>query len=114
MDKLLEMLLAIGVREFMGWVAATGGWAVAFPVLLEMLKRWDRFKWLDEWTSTLNRVVAVVAGSAAAIGISYTFDGAAGTLVVQGVTFAALAKLIVNIASQLGLQEVFYRLVLKR
>jgi hypothetical protein len=34
--------------------------------------------------------------------------------VVQGVTFAALAKLIVNIASQLGLQEVFYRLVLKR
>lgn len=114
MDGLITTLLAGGINKFFAWVASVGGFAVAVPLALEALKRWRRVPWIDEYTDTINRVVAVLASVVAANGISYAYDGATGDLVLQGLTAAALAKVVMAMATQFGLQELVYRQVVKR
>ncbi len=109
MEKMIEMLLANGIAQFVAWVASIGGASVAIPLLLEYVKNIPQFSFITPYTSTINRIVAVTTGTLTAMGISATFNGAAGQIVIDGVTFQALAKLVTAIATQLGLQQIVYK-----
>ena len=114
METLLEHLLAGGLEQFFAWVVASGGLAAVIPLGIEALKRWERFSWLDQYTHTANRVVAVIIAAAGTAAISYSYDGAVGQFVVSGVTPLALAKFLLNIATQFGVQQLVYTQILKR
>lgn len=113
MEQFLTYMLASGIEKFFAWIASIGGLAVAVPLLIEAAKRWDRFPVLTRNSDTINRVVAVLAAVMTSNGISYSFGGATGDLVVRGLTPMALAGVIVAMATQFGLQELVYRKLLK-
>lgn len=113
MEQILTTVLAGGIEQFFRWVASVGGFALAVPVLIEGLKRWKSFPVLDQYSDTINRVVAVLAAAAAANGISYAHNGVTGDLLIHGLTALGLAKVAVAVAAQFGLQEAAYRLIVK-
>lgn len=113
MDQILASLLAGGIEKAVAWVVSVGGFAAAVPLLLEALKRSDKFPFLTPYTDTINRVVSVIAAVFTANAVSYAYDGVTGDLVFHGLTALTLAKLLIAIATQFGLQEVFYRFVVK-
>lgn len=113
MDQLLTQLVAGGISQLFAWLASVGGLAAAVPLLLEAAKRWDKFPVLTMHSDTINRVVSVLAAVLASNGISYTFGGATGELVVNGLTPLGLARVVMAVATQFGLQELVYRKLLK-
>ena len=62
-----------------------------------------------QWEFSLPVLAAVLASN----GISYTFGGATGELVVNGLTPLGLARVVMAVATQFGLQELVYRKLLK-
>jgi len=64
-------------------------------LVLNWLKKSNRFKWLSGETPTLNRWVAIGASFLAAIGIHMTFDKTAGVLTVTGLTLTGVLTLAV-------------------
>jgi hypothetical protein len=114
MQNILANLLAGGVAEFLAWVTSMGGLAVVVPVLLQVAKQSKRFPWLDEYTTAINRGLAILAAALATAGISYTFDGVVGQLVITGLTALGIAKFLLAAASQFGLQELVYHFIVQR
>ena len=113
MQSVIEHLIAAGLGQFVSWVGSIGGFAAAVPVLLELAKRSRMVPWLDAYTDHLNRAVAVILGALAASTISYSYDGAATRLVVDGLSIDSTAKMLASVATQLGLQEIVYRRFVK-
>lgn len=115
LDSLLTNLLAGGITQLMAYIVQMGGLAAATMLLIEYAQRAQWIPWLDQDTSTkAKRAVAVFAAAAGAVGLSYTYDGAAEQLVIHGFSAAKLAAVMVAVASQFGLQEALFRLVVKR
>lgn len=113
MEQILAALLAGGIEKALAWVASVGGFAMAVPLLLEAAKRWDKFPLLSPYTDTINRVVAVLSAVFTANAVSYAYDGATGDLVFHGLTALTVARVLIAIAAQFGLQELFYRVIVK-
>lgn len=113
LQSVLEHLIAAGLGQFLSWIGSIGGVAAAVPVLLELAKRSRMVPWLDAYTDHLNRAVAVILGALAASTISYSYDGAAARLVIEGLSVESTASMLTSIATQLGLQEIVYRRFVK-
>lgn len=58
--------------------------AAAIGYLLNWLKESDRIPWISAHTKWLNRILVGVLSFITAIGVHYTFDPAAGTLIIGG------------------------------
>ena len=113
MEALLTSLLANGITQLLAYIGSIGGVAIAFPLLLEAVKRSQRFPAIDEYTDTINRTVAVIFAVASSAGISYAYDGAVGQFVLLGVSPLGIAKFLMGVAGQFGLQEMAYRYIVK-
>lgn len=115
LDSILTNLLAGGIGQLFVYVGKMGGVAAATMLLIEYATRAQWVPWLDEDTSAkAKRAVAAFAAAAGAVGLSITHDGAAEQLIVHGFSPAKLAAVLVAVASQFGLQQVLFNLVVKR
>lgn len=81
--------------------------------LIEMLKKWPAFSRLTPDTKTLNRLVSAVLAVVAAIGISWSYDAAAGTLVISGLTWGTMLAMTWESIKQFALQQVLYSAVIE-
>lgn len=64
---------------------------------------------LDATTERLNWWAARGLAAATAVGIHFTFDPQAGSLVITGLTLAGIGHAVLEYAKQLFLQEVAYK-----
>lgn len=93
------------------------GWSVVFAwgaaKFIQFLK-WTRwFPWLSAQTETANRVFAMVMALLVAVGIHFKFDPEAGTLLIDGLTYAGITTGIQEYLKQWMLQEVAYQKLIK-
>lgn len=58
--------------------------------LLQLAKKSQLIPWMTAETGTINRVVAVLAALCSSLGIHFSFNAAAGTLVIAGLSLAAV------------------------
>lgn len=76
--------------------------------VVEWLKSTQWFPWLTADTKNLNRAVNCVAAALVAIGINWSFDSTAGTLVITGLTEQALVHGAYEFMKQLMAQQVLF------
>lgn len=100
----------------MGHLIAQGQMAAMVIYVIQFMKKSDLaiFKWIDSQTKNVNRLVSMVAAILVAGGITWTYDGAAGRLVFEGITQANVMNALWAVASQLVMQQVGYDVVLKK
>lgn len=84
----------------LAWMAAKG---------IEMLKASSWVPAVNFDSETLNRWVARGVALVAAFGVHMTFDSAAGTLTITGLTMLGLRDSILEYARQYMFQEVAYK-----
>lgn len=114
-DSLLTTLLAGGFAQLFAYIGKMGGLAAVTMLLIEYAQRAHWVPWLTPETSDkAKRAVAAFAAAAGAVGLSYSYNGAAEQLVIDGVSPAKLASIVVAVASQFGLQQVLFNLLVKR
>ena len=77
--------------------------------LMQQLKNAKWFPAITHQTGRLNRIVAVILAAGAAIGIHATFDQAAGTLMITGLTATGLAHGAWMWLKSFALQEIIYQ-----
>ena len=70
--------------------------------------------WMTADTKTLNRLVNLITAFITSIGIGYTYDATAGTLVVSGLTLSSLALGLWELTKQYVVQQVLYDTVIQR
>lgn len=58
--------------------------------LIQLAKKSARIPWISTETSKLNRLIAVLASLFSSVGIHFSFNAAAGTLVITGLTLAGI------------------------
>lgn len=75
--------------------------------LIEWAKR-SRLMPITASTKSINRALNVVLAAAVALGINWTFDASAGTLVITGLTWPALAHAGWEFLKQLATQQILY------
>lgn len=115
LDSLLTNLIAGGLTQLLGYIAQMGGIAAVTMVLIEYATRAAWVPWLTpERSATAKRAVAVFAAACGAVGLSVTHNGAAEQLIIDGFSAPKVAAVIVAVASQFGLQQVLFSLVVKR
>lgn len=112
-DALLTKIVEVGITNALAYIAASGGVAAAFPVLLEMAKRWERLSWINRHSDAINRGASIVFALVASLGFSLTWNPETGDVHVLGVTVHNLARLVVELAGRFGLQELVYRRLVK-
>lgn len=89
-------------------------WAFFSSSALEWLKRNKTITLFTEKTAFYaQRVVGVVLAAAAAVGVHWTYDPAAGTLVVGGLSLAMILPALTETVRQWVLQEITYRTTIK-
>lgn len=89
-------------------------WAFFSTSGLEWLKRHPQFSLISERTAWgVQRVLGVILAIAAALGVHYTYDPAAGRLIVDGLVASALWTTGVEAARQWVINEVTYRVAVK-
>lgn len=76
---------------------------------MQWLKRQNWFPVLTYTSGTINRIVAIVLGSAAGFGIMANFDGSTGTFTLTGLTLANIQTWVSHVGLQLLLQQAAYR-----
>lgn len=114
-EALIAKLLAGGIAQLFTYIAQMGGLAAVTMLLIEYATRATWVPWLTPETGDqAKRAVAVFAAAAGAVGLSYTYDGAAEQLVINGVSPTRLAAVVIAVASQFGLQQLLFNLVVKR
>lgn len=85
-------------------------WAFVSSSVLEWLKRKSWFTLISERTAWgAQRVIGILVAIAGAIGVSWSFDGAAGVLTVTGLQIASMTTLAGEALRQWVVQEVLYR-----
>lgn len=89
-------------------------WAFFTSSALEWMKR---NKWITIFTEQTafyaQRVVGVLLAAAAAVGVHWTYDPAAGTLMIGGLQWAMIQPAITETIRQWVLQEMTYRTTIK-
>ena len=114
-EALLAKLLGSGIAQLFTYVAQMGGLAAVAIIAIEYATRAKWVPWLTPETGDqAKRAVAAFAAAASAVGLSYTYDGAAEQLVIHGFSPTRLASVVIAVASQFGLQQVLFNLVVKR
>lgn len=89
-------------------------WAFFSSSLLEWLKRNQKITLFTEQTAFYaQRIVGVLLAAAAAIGVHWTYDPAAGTLVVGGLSLTMILPALTETIRQWVLQELTYRTAVK-
>ncbi|CAB4177288.1 hypothetical protein UFOVP998_4 [uncultured Caudovirales phage] len=96
MDTLLAMLTTTVFNLIAPFVLEKGKWAKSFPFMQPFAP------WLNQATSF---VVALLAAG----GISYTFDPAAGTLLVSGLIADKVLKALIIAVVGFLIQKVAYK-----
>jgi len=82
--------------------------------LLEKLKGWSRLAFIRDGAGRINQVVAALLAALAVVGIHFEWQPEAGTLIVTGLSLAAIFTLLIQWIFQYIMQEGWYRLVLKK
>ena len=112
LDSILAPLLSQGITQLVLYGGSVGGVAVALPFLLEFLK--GRVPFVNKNHAVILRMFTAAATLATSIGMGYTYDLGTGKLVIDCMTPANMAALILGVAGQAGLTEHIYRRYLKR
>lgn len=92
------------------------GMAFAASCLIEFLKR-SKCPWFNEHSDQLNRLASLLLAALTAIGLTVKLSGSLHTGGVLTVTFPSLDQMTeatLHFLGQIGIQEAFYRGVLKR
>ena len=76
---------------------------------IQRLKRWKDLPWMTARTDTVNRIVGIILAFFASLGIMFTFDPEAGTLVVSGLTLSTVLAGVWTWVQQVVLQQIIYR-----
>lgn len=113
MTDILAPILGAVLAQWFSWAAANGGLMALGPVLIEALKRTDRFPWLNAHSDTAARVWSIGFAIASTVGIGYVYDQAAGTFTLTGVSPEGIGRFLVEAAVRFGGQEAFYRYLVK-
>lgn len=89
--------------------------AALMSFVLQGLKNWKWFPFLNEWSAKWWKVAvsAIVAGASAA-GISFQFDPVIGQLVITGLTWAAVGHALLAFAVSFATQHVSYEGMAKK
>jgi hypothetical protein len=77
--------------------------------ILELLKRLKSVPVVGMGVTKANRVVAALLAALGTVGISATFDGATSTLVITGLSFAAIVGILVEFGRSWVFQQLIYR-----
>lgn len=84
-------------------------------LLYERLKKWDKFGLITEHTDKSIRVLfGAFMAAATALGVHVTFDATAGTLMVTGLTAAAMGTALWETGQQWAINEMIYRTAIQR
>ena len=75
---------------------------------LEIAKRSQLVPWLTAESETLNRWAARIVSLVAALGVHFTFDSAAGSLTITGLTLIGLRDSALEYARQRMLTSIAY------
>ena len=92
--------MGVGLSMFSSGVASVYG--------IQLLKRIKAISFISDYSVTLNRWLGVLASGIATIGVGFTFDAAAGTLMITGLTLGTIAAGIWQWFTQWALQQVIY------
>jgi len=65
-------------------------------------------------SATANRTVAAVLAVISSIGIHAQYDGAAGSLVITGLTFATILPSIAEVIKQFVIQQMIYKGIIEK
>ena len=89
-------------------------WGFFLSSALEWLKRNEKVSLMTEKTAwSAQRIVGVAMAAAAALGVHWTYDAAAGQLVINGLSLAMILPALSEIVRQWVLQEMTYRMTVK-
>ena len=77
--------------------------------LVQMLKKWRDIPWMTARTDSINRVVGAVMAFFASVGIAFSFDAEAGTLLITGLTWGTVVTIFWTWVQQVVLQQIVYR-----
>lgn len=81
--------------------------------VIEHLKKAAWFPWLTEYEDGFNRFVAIAVAVCASIGIAFTYDATAGTLLITGLTWESVQAVGWTSVKQWVLQQLVYKGVVK-
>lgn len=65
--------------------------AAVSAYLMRLIQKWAKLPWITEHTAGINAAFRAVVSLAATLGISFTWDGTAHTLLISGLTFSTIA-----------------------
>jgi hypothetical protein len=89
-------------------------WAFFSASALEWLKRKPALTLITETSAFwAQRVLGILLAIAATLGIQWTFDSAAGTLVVTGLTIGSVTALALETVKTWVYQEITYRVAIR-
>ena len=81
---------------------------VASVYIIELLKKSPLFPFITKHTVVLNRYIGILASGAATLGISFSFDSQAGSLLITGLTFTTAAHSAWHWFTQWAVQQFVY------
>ena len=92
------------------------GVSVLVVCTLQLLKASSWFPWITANTDKLNRVLAFVIAFLTSVGFQFAVTGSyqtGGTLLITLPSLSAILSVLLHSSAQAGMQEVFYRGVVK-
>ena len=81
---------------------------VASVYAIELLKRLESIPFIHDQSRVINRWLGVIASGLATVGIGFTFDSQAGTLLITGLSLGTIAATVWQWFTQWALQQVIY------
>ena len=90
-------------------------WATQFTTaavasyLIQWLKTYPGIKLLNYDTEKLNRIASIAIGTLSGVGIFFTWNQTAGTLLITGLTAANGLHLVSKVVEQVVMQHFIYR-----
>lgn len=89
-------------------------WSFFSASIMEWLKNNQKIQFLTQDTAFwAKRVIGIVVAAAAALGVHYSYDASAGTLMITGLTSAGLWTMFTETARTWVSQELMYRVAVK-
>src|SRR5438445_27836 len=77
--------------------------------VLQLIKKSKAIPWISSETPKLNRAIALILAGITALGIHYTYDATAGTLVISGLTLGGVLHASWHYLQSIAVQEGFYQ-----
>ncbi len=85
--------------------------------VVERLKYWPSFRWIDTDTDRVNRIVSIAAALFTAVGLQISMAGsfhAGGTLTITWPSVAQMYDAGTHFVAQMAMQELMYRGAIKK